>query len=457
MYILKVGFNYKTAPVEIREKLTFSEQAVDEAMTQLKMQKSVLENVIVSTCNRTEIYAVVDQIHTGRYYIKQFLADWFNVEKDTFSAYLQISESDGAIEHLFRVTAGLDSMILGETQILGQVRQAFFTAQQVNTTGTILNELFKQVITFAKRAHKETAIGEHAVSVSYAAVQLAKKIFGDLQDKHVVIYGAGKMGELAAKNLQGSGATEITVVNRTFDNAAYLAEKFQAKAEKEANLLEVLQDADILISSTGSAAAVLTKEDLAPVQKRRKGRPLFLVDIAVPRDMDAKIGELNNVFLYDIDDLQHVVDENQAARKSAAESIEIKLEAEIVAFNEWVNTLGVIPVITALRHKALSIQAETMKSIERKLPDLTNREKKVLNKHTKSIVNQLLKEPITQAKELAANENPEDSLALFVDILGINEELQEELAEQQRKKIEDEADTTEKASFHLMKKILASN
>lgn len=457
VHILKVGFNYKTAPVEIRERLTFSEQAVDEAMTRLKMQKSILENVIVSTCNRTEIYAVVDQIHTGRYYIKQFLADWFQVEKDVFSSYLQIAESDGAIEHLFRVTAGLDSMILGETQILGQVREAFFTAQQVHTTGTIFNELFKQAITFAKRAHKETAIGEHAVSVSYAAVQLARKIFGDLQDKHVVINGAGKMGELAAKNLQGSGATEITVVNRTFENASLLAEKFQAKAKKAAHLLDVLQNTDILISSTGSQTTILTKEALAPVQKLRKGRPLFLVDIAVPRDMDPKIGELDNVFLYDIDDLQHVVDENQASRESVAESIEIMLEAEIVAFNEWVSTLGVVPVITALRRKALSIQGETMKSIERKLPDLTTREKKVLNKHTKSIINQLLKEPITQVKELAVSENPEKSLALFVDILGINEELQEELAKQQEKTTADEADTAEKVSFRLMKKILASS
>lgn len=457
MHILKVGFNYKTAPVEIREKLTFSDQTIEEAMVQLKMQKSVLENVIVSTCNRTEIYAVVDQIHTGRHYIKQFLADWFQVEKKTFTAYLQIAENDGAIEHLFRVSAGLDSMILGETQILGQVREAFFTAQNVKTTGTIFNELFKQAVTFAKRAHKDTAIGEHAVSVSYAAVRLARKIFGDLQNKHVVINGAGEMGELAVKNLQGSGASNITVVNRTFANAEILAEKFHAKAKTADKLSEILLDADILISSTGANSAVLTKETLAPILKQRKGSPLFLVDIAVPRDLDPKIGELDNVFLYDIDDLQHVVDENLASRETAAESIEIMLEAEIVAFNEWVTTLGVVPVISALRHKALSIQAETMNSIERKIPDLTTREKKVLNKHTKSIINQLLKEPITQAKELAASENPEEALSLFVDILGIDEEVKEALAEQELKKDANEPNTTEKASFRLIKKILASN
>ncbi|HLR67122.1 glutamyl-tRNA reductase [Virgibacillus alimentarius] len=457
MHIIKVGFNYKTAPVEIREKLTFSENNIEEAMKQLNLQKSILENVIVSTCNRTEIYAVVDQIHTGRYYIKQFLAEWFQVKKEQFTAFLQIAESDEAIEHLFRVSAGLDSMILGETQILGQVREAFFTAQQAYTTGTIFNELFKQAISFAKRAHKETAIGEHAVSVSYAAVQLARKIFGDLADKHVVINGAGKMGELAVKNLQGSGATQITVVNRTLENAEVLAGKFAANAEESSHLLKVIQHADILISSTGSASTILTKEALKPVQKKRKGKPLFLVDIAVPRDLDPKISELDNVFLYDIDDLQHVVDENLASRESAAESIEVLLDAEIVAFNEWVTTLGVVPVISALRHKALSIQSETMKSIERKIPDLTVREKKVLNKHTKSIINQLLKEPINQAKELAASENPEEALSLFVDILGINEEVKEELVKHEEKKDANKTNATKKLSSRLIRNLLTSN
>ncbi|WP_164668462.1 glutamyl-tRNA reductase [Virgibacillus doumboii] len=433
MHILKVGLNYKSTPLEIREQLTFSEDSLDQAMFQLKDKKSILENVIVSTCNRTEVYAVVDQVHTGRYYIKQFLADWFQVDKEDLSSYLRIAESDGAIEHLLRVSTGLDSMILGETQILGQVKQSFSTAQKMQTTGTVFNELFKQAITFAKRAHKDTAIGEHAVSVSYAAVELAKKIFGDLEEKHVVILGAGKMGELAAKNLHGSGASKITVVNRTYEKAEELAETFQAKAEPIDHLDNLLHEADILISSTGSDSVVLTKEKLEPIQKKRKGSPLFLVDIAVPRDLDPKIEELDSVFLYDIDDLQHIVDKNLSARKAAAENIEIMLEGEIVTFNEWLQTLGVVPVISALRQKALSIQGETMKSIERKMPDLTAREKKVLNKHTKSIINQLLKEPITQVKELAAVENSEESLQLFIDIFGIESEVQTELVKQAKK------------------------
>ncbi|RYG74839.1 glutamyl-tRNA reductase [Lentibacillus lipolyticus] len=452
MHILKVGFNYKSAPLEFRERFTFSEDSANQAMLHLNKQKSILENVIVSTCNRTEVYAVVDQIHTGRHYIKQFLADWFKVDKETFAPYLQIMEGDGAVEHLLRVSAGLDSMILGETQILGQVKHAFMTAQEMDTTGTIFNELFKQAITFAKKAHKETAIGENAVSVSYAAVQLAGKIFGKLQDKEVLILGAGKMGELAAKNIAGSGANNITVMNRTFEKAQAMAEKFHATAMPITQLHEKLLSADILLSSTGADSVVLTKKDIESIQKERKGRPLFLVDIAVPRDLDAAIGDLENVFLYDIDDLQHIVDENLAARKAAAETIEVMLEAEIVAFDEWVQTLGVVPVISALRKKALSIQSETMKSIERKMPDLTARERKVLNKHTKSIVNQLLKEPITQAKELASSDHKEEALEMFVEIFGIEDDVRKELNKQTTKNSETGI-TDEKLSFPFVKNV----
>lgn len=434
MHILKVGLNYKTAPVEIREKLTFSEAALDQASSELKNRKSILENVIISTCNRTEIYAVVDQLHTGRYYIKQFLADWFKLEKETFSPYLQIVENDGAVEHLFRVSAGLDSMVLGETQILGQVRDSFLQSQKISSTGTVFNELFKQAITFGKRAHRDTGIGEHAVSISYAAVELAKNIFGNLNDKHVGILGAGKMGELAAKNLHGSGVEKITVINRTVDKAKELAGIFEADAVGLDQLEDVLSEVDILISSTGSNSVIITKELMESVQsKRDNDQPIVLIDIAVPRDIEAEVNELKNVHLYDIDDLQGIVDDNLEARKEAAEQIEMNIEHEIVTFKEWLKTLGVVPVISALRNKALSIQQETMKSIERKMPDLTEREKKVLNKHTKSIINQLLKEPITQAKEMAGGEHADHALELFIEIFGIEKEVVEEFHKQAQK------------------------
>lgn len=425
MHIITVGLNYKTAPVEIRERLSFQEDSLSAAMTELQKQKSVLENVIVSTCNRTEIYAVVDQLHTGRYYIKEFLSKWFHIPQAEFTPFLFIYEQEAAVEHLFRVSAGLNSMVLGETQILGQVRQSFLQSQEEGACGTVFNHLFKQAITLAKRAHAETDIGANAVSVSYAAVELAKKIFGRLDGRHVLVLGAGKMGELAIKNLQGSGATKVTVMNRTFEKAATLADRFDGQAKGIDELQCALVEADILISSTGSKEYVISKELMAGVQKLRKGRPLFMVDIAVPRDIAPEIADLDSIFLYDIDDLEGIVQANLAEREKAAQKIGLLIEAEIVAFNEWVNLLGVVPVISALRQKALSIQSETMESLERKLPHLTDRDLKVLSKHTKSIVNQMLKDPILQAKELAGDKQAAEKLELFMHIFNIEEDVRE--------------------------------
>lgn len=433
MHTLVVGVNYRTAPVEIREKLSFVEAELPNAMQALQEQKSILENVIVSTCNRTEIYATVDQLHTGRYYVKQFLANWFDIPMENLSRYLFIHEGNEANNHLFRVTAGIDSMVLGETQILGQVKKSFLNGQENGTTGTIFNQLFKQAVTFAKRAHAETSIGENAVSVSYAAVELGKKIFGSLNHKHVVILGAGKMGELAIQNLHGSGAEKVTVINRTYEKAKELASKFAGNAKPMDELQCALLEADILISSTGATEYVIDYELMQFVDRLRKGKPLFMVDIAVPRDLDPRIGDLPNVFLYDIDDLQGIVEANLAERERAAAQINKMIETEIDQFNEWVATLGVVPIISALRQKANRIQMETMSSIENKMPNLSDRERKILNKHTKSIVNQLLKEPILQAKELSTSNNPGEQLQLFQQIFGIEEDVKKEVESQAEK------------------------
>jgi glutamyl-tRNA reductase len=429
MHIIVVGLNYKTAPVEIRERLSFNESELGDAIKKLNTKKSILENIIVSTCNRTEIYAVVDQMHTGRYYIKEFLSEWFGIEQSEFSPFLFIYEEDGAIEHLFKVSCGLNSMVLGETQILGQVRSSFILAQEEGTTGTLFNHLFKQAITIAKRGHAETDIGANAVSVSYAAVELAKKIFGSLDQKHVLVFGAGKMGELAAQNLHGNGVRKVTVINRTFEKARVLASRFAGEARTSEELEKTLIDADILISSTSTNGFVITKAMMEKVEKQRRGKPLFMVDIAVPRDLDPKIAELESVFLYDIDDLEGIVEANLQERKKAAEKIMLMIEKEIVDFKQWLGLLGVVPVISALREKANTIQSETMVSLERKLPHLSERDIKVLNKHTKSIVNQLLKDPILQAKELAARPDAAEALELFMNIFNI-----EELVEKQQTK-----------------------
>lgn len=427
MHIIVVGLNYRTAPVEIRERLTFNEANIGDAMQQLRAKKSILENVIISTCNRTEIYAVVDQLHTGRYYIKEFLSEWFQLQQEEFTPYLFIYEQDGAVEHLFKVTCGLNSMVLGETQILGQVRSSFLFAQENGSTGTVFNQLFKQAITIAKRGHSETDIGANAVSISYAAVELAKKIFGTLNSKHVLVFGAGKMGELAIQNLHSNGVSKVTVINRTFEKAQGLASRFAGEAKTIQELHAALTEADILISSTGATEFVITKEMMTNIVKLRKGKPLFMVDIAVPRDIDPQIADLESVFLYDIDDLEGIVEANLQERKKAADLIMLMIEKEIVDFNQWLNLLGVVPVISALRERAHIVQSETMQSMERKLAHLSERDIKVINKHTKSIINQLLKDPILQAKELAVQPNATKSLELFMKIFNIEELVEKQL------------------------------
>ncbi|MFC4409869.1 glutamyl-tRNA reductase [Chungangia koreensis] len=447
MHTIVVGVNYRTAPVEIREKLSFIENELPNAMAALQKEKSILENIIVSTCNRTEIYAVVDQLHTGKYYVKQFLAKWFDIPMESFSQFLIVRENHEAVDHLFRVSAGVDSMVLGETQILGQVKKSFLEGQETGTTGTVFNQLFKQAVTFAKRVHSETGIGENAVSVSYAAVELAKKIFGSLQDKHVLIIGAGKMGELAIKNLYGNGVSTVTVMNRTFEKAEALANSFNGVARKMDMLEDALVKADIVISSTSATDYVITKDMMVKVDRLRKGKPIFMVDIAVPRDLDPLIGDLSNVFLYDIDDLHGIVEANLAEREKAANEIVQRISQENEQFTEWLATLGVVPVISALRQKASRIQEQTMASIENKMPELTDREKKILNKHTKSIINQLLKQPILQAKELAMDPQSQEKLELFQQIFGIEEEVAEEQVKiQMREETAKEVAKTEDAS-----------
>lgn len=437
MYIITVGLNYKTAPVEIRERLSFQEAELIAAMLTLKKRKSILENVIVSTCNRTEIYAVVDQLHTGRYYIKEFLAEWFHIEREQFESHLYIYENQKAVEHLFNVSCGLDSMVIGETQILGQVRSSFFKAQEANSVGTVFNQLFKQAITVAKKAHTETDISSNAVSVSYAAVELAKKIFGQLHNKHILIIGAGKMGKITIQNLLGSGAGKISVVNRTVEKAMDLAKEIGGKAYSLESLSSCLTKADIVISSTGSNHYVIHAEMMATVEKMRKGRPMLFIDIAVPRDIDPEIDQFESVFLYDIDDLEGVVEANLQERQRAATKIQSFITDEIAIFQDWVNTLGVVPLISSLREKALTIQADVMTSLERKLPDLTERERKIIGKHMKSIINQMLKDPILQIKELAAGPEGEQALHYFEQIFQLEAHKEKQMEESQHKRIDE--------------------
>lgn len=426
MHIIVVGLNHRTAPVEVRERFMFSEQDLPVALQQLKQTKSILECVIVATCNRTEIYTVVDRLHICGHYIRSFIENWFHVPRDQFTQHLYVYEDQQAIEHLFRVTSGLDSMIIGETQILGQIRSAFLLAQEKKTTGTLFNMLFKQAVTMAKRAHSETSIGESAVSISYAAIELGKRIFGHFTDKNVLIIGAGKMSELTVKHLNASGANRVYVANRTYQRAEELARKFDGVACPLERIPDILNEVDIVISSTGAAEFVLTKEQIERVMIQRKSRSLFMIDIAVPRNFDPKISELPNVFLFDIDDLEGIVESNLEQRRKEAAKIDEMIQAEMLSFHQWYKTLGVSPVIRALQDKSAMIHEETMGSLLKKLPDLDEREIKVIRKLTKSIVNQMLHDPILRIKEMAAERHGDQAIDLFTQIFALEERVAEQ-------------------------------
>lgn len=426
MHILTASLNYRRTPVELREKFSLPEESLPAALKVLKKTKSILECVLLSTCNRTEVFAVVDQLHRGKDFIVRFLEDWFGVDRDQFIYCLEFKENDEALYHLFRLASGLESMVIGETQILGQVKQAFFTAQKEGTTGIIFNTLFKQVITMAKRAHAQTKIGQHAVSVSYAAVELSRKIHGDLKGKKAVIIGAGKMGELTVTHLKDHGVEEIAVVNRTLEKAEEVAKRFSGQAYPMEKLAEVLREADIVVSSTGARGYVLTRNEVEEVMKKRGDKPLFMIDIAVPRDLEPSIGQLDHVFLYDIDDLNGIVEANLKEREREAQEVEAMIEDEVVQFTEWVNTLGVVPLITALQEKALAIQQEAMRKIENKLPDLTEDERRLIRKYTKSIVNQMLHDPIVRIKEMAAQRGSKEALQFFTHLFALEDRLKEQ-------------------------------
>jgi glutamyl-tRNA reductase len=421
MHIIAVGLNYRTAPVEIRERFAFEEAALPEALRQLKDTKSILEGVIVSTCNRTEIYAVVDRLYMCGYYVRNFLETWFRIPREQMKDYLYIYEDRQAIEHLFRVTCGLDSMVLGETQILGQVRDAFLKAQAEKATGTLFNMLFKQAVTLAKRAHADTAINDIPVSVSYAAVELGKRIFGHFRGKTVLIVGAGKMSELTLKHLTAGGAEKVVVVNRTYEKAVELAARTGGTATPIDRLQDELSRADIVISSTGAAGYVLTREMVGQAIARRKSRPLFMIDIAVPRDIDPGVSELANVFLYDIDDLQAIVETNLNERRKEAAKIEAMIADEIAAFELWYKQLGVHPVIRALQQKAVAIHDETMASMLNKLSDLDEREIQIIRKLTKSMLNQMMRDPIMRVKEMAAEKRGSEAIRMFTELFALEE------------------------------------
>jgi len=401
MHIVVVGLSHKTAPVEIREKLSFGEHKLEEALHHLLAYDHLNEGLIVSTCNRTEIYVVCDHIDSGVNDVKQFLVEFCDLKLSSFFKYLYFHDSVEAVHHLFRVSASLDSMVVGEAQILGQVRSAYTHSFEAECTNVIFNRLFRQALSVGKKVRTETDIGESAVSISYAAVELAKKVFEDLEGRTVMVIGAGEMSELTAMHLVENGVSSVLVSNRTYERAVELAQKFQGKAIKFDAMLNHMVDADIVISSTGAPHFVVKKADVSKIMHRRRGKPIFFIDIAVPRDIDPKVNKVDNAYLYDIDDLQAVVDANIAERDKEGQRAELLIDKEVEEFIAWLNSLEVVPAIAALKEKAEAIrETETLRALN-KLGDLNEKEKNIINALTGIIVNKLLHQPIVRAKECA--------------------------------------------------------
>lgn len=424
MQIINVGLNHKTAPVEVREKLAFTGSDLPHALACLPVGNGhgpgyVLEGVILSTCNRMEVYALVEDPGQGQEDVARFLSDIHNLPCQTFADCLTVRSEGKAVFHLCAIACGLDSMILGEPQILGQVAEAHQLALQHGAAGAVMAALFRQALRAGKRARTETAISQHAVSVSHAAVELAKRIFGDLCRCQVLLIGAGEMAELAAKNLSDNGVKGLSVINRSRGRAQCLAEQFGAQALGWECITQALWNVDIVISSTSAPHAIIHPDTVREAMLMRHNRPLFFVDIAVPRDVDPAVGDLPGVFLYNIDDLQTVVQTNLAHRKKEIPKVEAIINQEVAAFISWFRALDVVPTIVELRQHAEEIRSAELEKALRRLEDLSDRERNIIQALTHGIVNKILHQPTIRLKEHANSRDGYHYIEAIRDLFGL--------------------------------------
>ena len=402
MFILTVGFSHKSAPVEIREKLNFPEHSQPEALAKLASYPAIKGCVILSTCNRTEVSAVTTDVEAGITAVKNFLCRHSGLQEGQINQYLYVHTLYEAVRHLFRVSAGLDSMVLGESQILGQVADAYRVACDHGATNKVINSLFQNAISVGKRVRTETGIDKQAVSISYAAVELAKQFFGRLENLSVMILGAGEMSELTAKHLVANGVDKVMVANRSFERAVALAGQFGGTAIRFEEIFEHMCAVDIVISATAAPEYIINPEQLEKIMVRCPERNIFLIDIAVPRDINPAVSRVPGVKLYDIDALRNVVDRNFAEREAAAVECEKIIAEEMDAFLKWHNSLFVVPTVVALKEKGNRIkEAELARALD-KLGTLTDKQRNVIGSMASSIINQLLHDPVTNLKEYAS-------------------------------------------------------
>jgi len=398
MKILIVGLNHKTAEIEIREKVAFDGDKLGDALDALKGLSQLKENMILSTCNRVEVYANVRDAVEGTECIKNFLSDFHNVPRSLLEKSLYVYAGKDAVRHIFRVAGSLDSMIVGEPQILGQLKDAFEFALKRKSTGVLLNRLMRKALSVAKRVRTETKIAHAAVSISFAAVELAKKIFEDLSRESFMLIGAGEMAELAVRHLLRNGVKNVLVTNRTYERAEELAREFNGRAIEFDRFPEELVHTDIVICSTGAPHYIISKPEMYKTMKQRKGKPMFIIDISVPRNIDPEINDIENVYLYDIDDLESVININIQERNKEAQKAEKIVGEEIDAFLRWQESLSVVPTIVALKQKAEVIRKVEFEKTSRRLNGVGEKELKEIEALTNSIINKLLHMPTAVLK-----------------------------------------------------------
>ncbi|MBU1341276.1 MAG: glutamyl-tRNA reductase [Proteobacteria bacterium] len=421
--IILIGANHKTAPVELREKLSFSSEEIVTALEFLKQDKDIKESLVFSTCNRTEILYIPE---TGEQVNKmiEFVSRHKNVAVSEFKDALYTYKDDDAVLHLFKVASSLDSMVVGEPQILGQIKQAYRIAVENNASGVLLNRLMHKSFSVAKKVRKETGIGDNAVSISYAAIELANKIFSDLSQKTVLLLGAGEMAELAVEHLISNKVKQIIVANRTFKNAVELARKFNGQAVKFEEREDALKDVDIIISSTGATEYVLTRDQVKRAMKKRHHQTLFFIDIAVPRDIDPQINSISNAYVYDIDDLKNIVESNIEQRGKETIKAERYIEEAVVKFRKWLESLAIVPTIKALNDKMSSIvEIECNKTLS-SLKHLSKEDIEAIKRMTQAIASRTIHDPILFLRN--TGDHRDDSLYLNVTRQLFNIDIPEE-------------------------------
>jgi glutamyl-tRNA reductase len=424
MGIVVVGLSHKSAPIEVREKLNFPEATLPEALKKLMSYEGVRESLIVSTCNRVEIYASVQDTNTGIDRIKQFIADYHGLSREALDRSLYVYPDAQGVRHTFRVASSLDSMVLGEAQILGQLKDAFDISLKTKTTSTIMNKLIKKAISVAKRVRTETRLAEGAVSISSAAVELAKKIFGELEGKNVMLLGAGEMAELAAQHLLGNGVKNIMVANRTFERAEELATEFKGDAIRFEHFPDAMVMVDILICATGAPNYVVKRDMVTKILKERRNKPIFMIDISNPRNIDPEVDKVDNVYLYDIDDLQSKVDVNAEGRAREAEKAEALIALEVETYLQWERALDAVPTIVDLREKIEDIRKRELDKTLGSLGDMNEDQKRAVDIMSQSIVNKLLHAPLVVLKQAASSpDTTDDTIAVARRLFNLDKEL----------------------------------